>query len=185
MTSALEIELLSGRIYIDTGNASGQHEPLLVRTPAGTIQHLGTQYMAGVEGKAVFVTVREGRVEIATVKAKSTAHPGERLDVDTSGTEHTSIVPTFGGVWEWTEQVTPEFKLDGLSAYDFANWAGRETGRQVGFESADAEALARETILRGSIDLEPIRALDLILQTSDLEPVVEGGNILIRMRTGA
>lgn len=182
--SSDEIELLTGRIYIDSRRQNALTSKLAIRTASGLIQHLGTQYVTGVNPSGVVVIVREGRVRIAAGQSESIAEPGQQVNVDQSGIAHISQVPIYGDSWLWTELVTPEFNLDGLSAFDFLNWAGRETGRAVQFESDQAELLARKTTLRGSIDLEPNRALDLILQTSDLDHVIENGNIRVRIVSG-
>jgi hypothetical protein len=138
--------------------------------------------MATVKDGKFEVTVREGEVRIQVDSTESTAHPGERLSIDPSGAFRRTEVPTYGGDWEWVTQVTPAFNLDGLSAHSFIQWAGRESGRKVVYADEQTRELARETQLRGSINLRPIRALELILQTTDLEAAIEGGDILINER---
>lgn len=187
LTAESQIELIKGRIYVDSnqaGTSSGRVGALEIATFAGVIRHLGTQYMAGINDSAVEVSVREGKVSITTGKNESVATPGQQISVAQSGEASLSAIATHGVMWEWTELVTPEFNLDGRSAFDFIHWVGRETGHSVTFEDNIAERLARATELRGSIDLEPMRALDLILQTSDLEPSVEKGTIRIGKRAG-
>ncbi len=185
--SERELELISGQIYLDSNQAGTQtsrRNTLMITTFAGAIRHLGTQYLATIEDSMLAVSVREGQVLVATENSESIASPGEQLSVTGEGETSIVSIATHGPVWEWTELVTPEFVLDGRSAFEFIRWVGRETGRMVNFAPDGAELLARSTELRGSIDLEPMRALNLILQTSDLEPIIENGNILIRKRTG-
>jgi hypothetical protein len=185
--SGQQIELLDGQIYVDSnhsGTNNSQHDVLEIKTFAGVVRHLGTQYMTGIDNSLVAVSVREGQVMLVGDHSESIARPGEQIKMSRSGETSISSISTHGSLWEWAELVTPQFSLDGRSALDFINWVGRETGRVVDFAPDGAEQLARSTILRGSIDLEPMRALDLILQTSDLEPMIDDGTILIRTRQG-
>lgn len=185
LTSRSGIELLRGRLYIDSG-ADGAprtaRDALAITTFAGVIRHLGTQYIAAVHGAAVAVSVREGRVSIRVAGEESVASPGQRLSVTGDGEATLSAIPTHGPLWSWAELATPGYVLDGRSAFDFIQWVGRETGRAVAFDGDGAERLARATELRGSIDLEPLRALELMLQTSDLKPTVENGTIRIALQ---
>jgi hypothetical protein len=161
-----------------------QDDVLEIITFAGVVRHLGTQYMAGIDQSSVAVSVREGQVSFTTQASESIARPGQQINMTRTGEATITPISTHGALWEWAELVTPAFDLDGQSAFDFIQWVGRETGRTVDFALDGTEQLARSTVLRGSIDLEPTRALDLILQTSDLEPTIEDGNIMIRKRKG-
>lgn len=187
--SATEIELLSGRIYIDSGDGLSQVKTaspgppaLLVRTFAGDIRHLGTQYIADLTSTGVEVIVREGRVAVGAGGKESIANPGEQLIVSLDGETTFNTVSTFGELWAWTEELTPPFELDGRTILDFLEQVARETGRKVAFQDSSAENLARTSTLRGSIDLAPMRALELVLQTTDLVATMENGSIEIRTR---
>jgi hypothetical protein len=50
------------------------------------------------------------------------------------------------------------------------------------FGSAGAERLARETRLRGSIDLDPLRKLSAVMALTDLTYALEGENVVINTR---
>lgn len=184
LVSATAIQLLEGRIYFDSGRAGEARGALQFRTPAGTVRHLGTQFMAGVSGSTLTLSVREGKVTVGGDGPASTATPGEQIQVTAGGAQTRQPIRTYGALWAWTEALTPGFSLDGHSAHEFIDWVSRETGRKASYASAAAERLARQTTLHGSIDLEPMRALELILQTSDLVPVIRNGEILIRVRQG-
>jgi hypothetical protein len=62
---------------------------------------------------------------------------------------------------------------------DFLDWVSRESGRSLEYGSVAAETLARDTVMRGTVDLQPMRALELMLQTSDLVAKVHTGVIKI------
>lgn len=179
-------ELISGSVYIDSGagNGLGQSAPE-IRTHAGVVRHLGTQYLTAIKPGGISVSVREGRVQVEAQGVAATAGQGEQLIVNLQGQVARRFVPTHGKLWAWTEQVIPKLDLDGMSAWDFVHWAGRETGRLVVFDSEAAERLARQTGLRGEVSLEPSRALELILQTSDLEHQIANSEILVRIRPGS
>ena len=183
--STTEIELLSGRIYIDSGASpphKGTPSSLITRTIAGEIRHLGTQYMAELSPAGVTVIVREGRVMVAASGNESIANSGEQLNVTVSGQASVQPVSTFGQIWAWTESAAPTFELDGKTIHDFLVQVARETGRTLVFQNAAAEHLARTSTLNGRMDLAPMRALDLVLQTTDLAAVTENGNIVVHAR---
>jgi hypothetical protein len=63
---------------------------------------------------------------------------------------------------------------------DFLGWVQRETGRRCIFDSSAAEGVARDTLIHGaSLDMEPMLALDLVLQTNELSWQEQDGEILI------
>ena len=70
-----------------------------------------------------------------------------------------------------------EVDRDGRTIAEMLDWAGRETGRRIEYASAEAARAARETELRGSIDLEPMRAIELVLPTGNLRGEVHNGVI--------
>ncbi len=183
LLSVSEIELISGRVYIDTHHATGTGRSFVIQTVAGPIRHVGTQYLAGIEGQTVILAVREGEVLLGAGKSDIRIQKGELASVGPSGRPDIRPIEVFGTMWEWTSLVTPELILDGMSAFDLIRWAGRETGHEVEFIDAATQDLAMETDLRGRVSLTPERALELVLQTSDIEAVSVDGRILVRMRT--
>ena len=84
---------------------------------------------------------------------------------------------------QWTQATAPGFAAEGRSVAEFLDWVSRESGRPVAYASAEVRALAWQTRLRGRIDLEPMKALSVILQASDLDHDVRDGALYIR-RTG-
>jgi len=184
LVSRQEIELLAGRLYIDTRRSSqsqtGSPE-LSILTAAGRVRHLGTQYMTEVIGQHLVVSVREGQVGIQANSNETIASTGQQLTVSDNGLVSRAVIDSFGDEWHWTEIIAPGFELDGVSMAEFLKWVGRETGRPVYYTSQSAQQLADESLLRGSIDLEPRLALTAMLQTSDLEARTEGNSIIISL----
>jgi len=183
LTSSGEIELVSGRLYVDTELARKGSGSFVVLTPAGPVRHLGTQYMTDVRAGTTRVSVREGRVAIGRGE-NTVAARGEQLMVDGSGNRSLKAIATWGDQWEWTQSLAPAFLSNGHSMADFLGWVGRESGHEVEFASSEAERLARDTRLHGDVDLEPLRALGLMLQTTDLVSAVDEGSIVVALRPG-
>jgi len=184
LISISEIELISGRVYLDTKHVIQAGSSFVITTFAGPIRHLGTQYMAGIKGKTVTLSVREGEVYLDAANAEILVHKGEQVSIGPAGKPEVRPVQTFGRMWEWTSLVTPELNLDGLSAFEFIRWAGRESGREVEFLDVATKKMSMETLLRGKVNLSPDDALDLILLTSDIEAISTDEKILVRRRSG-
>jgi len=180
LTSASAMELVSGRIYLDTSDAETSSK-LVITTPSGTIRHLGTRYMTEVSAGGTSVSVREGRVQVLHSKWAAEASAGEQLNVNVAGGYELEPVVTYGPRWQWTEELAPAFISNGRTIADFVAWVAHETGRVVEFSSPQAEQLAAETQLRGQVDLEPMRALTLVMQTSDLTSEIDAGSIVVAL----
>jgi ferric-dicitrate binding protein FerR (iron transport regulator) len=184
LNSSDEITLQAGQIYLDTGRAEADRE-LTISTPAGRVRHLGTRYMTTVSGDVTSVSVREGRVSVDVKGVETVADQGVRLTVDAAGASSRGSVSSYGPMWQWTEELAPAFSSDGRSMMQFLDWVAHESGRVVEFASTEAERLAGDTDLRGRIDMEPMRALEAILLTSDLVAEVNAGTIVVRLRNGS
>lgn len=182
LISETEMELLSGRIYIDTHADDSQPigtSELAINTPFGRVQHLGTRYMTSLTHASVIVSVRQGSVAVTGNNEESIATSGQQLSVSSKGNVSLAPIAVFGETWQWVEEISPGFTLDGRSLSDFLDWVSRESGRSLEYGSAAAKTLARDTVMHGTIDLQPMRALKLMLQTSDLVAEVHTGVIKI------
>ena len=182
LNSETDIELLGGRIYIDShadDNKPSSKNELTINTPFGRVRHLGTQYMTSLTDGSVTVSVRQGSVSVTGNNEESIANSGQQLNVSSRGSVSLAPIATYGESWQWVEEISPGFTLDGRSMSDFLNWVSRESGRSLEYVSPAAETLARDTVMRGTVDLQPMRALELMLQTSDLVTEVHSGVIKI------
>lgn len=166
--SPREISLQAGRLYFDSA-AARPGSGLVMRTPHGTVRHVGTQYLTESSPTTLVVSVREGRVSIAGTYRDETAVAGQRLELRGSGPAIVTNTNGTGADWEWTEAVAPPVDMQGKSTYEFLQWVGRETGHAVRFESESAERLARETMLIGEIASDPRTELRLRMMTVDLD----------------
>ena len=182
LISDTDIELLSGRIYIDSHadvNKPDSKSELAIDTPFGRVQHFGTQYMTSLTDGSVIVSVRQGSVAVTGNNEQSIAKGGQQLSVSVKGKVSLTPIAVYGETWQWIEQISPGYTLDGRSMFDFLDWVSRESGRSLEYGSAAAEILARDTVMHGTVDLQPMRALELMLQTSDLVAEVHTGVIKI------
>jgi ferric-dicitrate binding protein FerR (iron transport regulator) len=180
LESAAGITLLAGRIYVETADARSATE-LIITTPAGKIRPLGTRYMTTVSAAGTAVSVREGQVLVAAHGVETLADRGEQVKVNASGDHSLELISTYGTRWQWTEELAPVFASDGRSIAEFLDWVAHESGRNVAFASPEAEKLASETLLRGQLEMEPMRALTVVMQTSDLASRISSGTIVVHL----
>lgn len=175
--SQAEIQLVSGRVYVDTSRADSASASLFVSTPAGPVRHVGTRYMIAVNLGSTSVSVREGQVLFGD--DQEAASSGERLVLTASGERRREVTPVYGDNWHWTENLVQPFDSNGRTVAEFLTWVERESGRTVQYASPAALSLAAETRLRGEIDLGPMPALALVMQSTDLQSQVVQGTILV------
>ena len=174
-----EAELMAGALYFDSESEFVEQQ-LSLRTAMGTVRDIGTQFMARLDADSLELGVRDGRVAIARDDDRATAGSGERLIIPGgAGNIRRGTIPTFGDDWAWAESLAPPFDIDGRQLIDFLNWVAEQTGRSLRFTNPAAERVARVTVLRGSIDLEPLPKLAAVLAITDLAYVIDGQTILI------
>jgi hypothetical protein len=169
-TEPQRIDLTMGTLYVDAGEHGAA---LTVATAAGSVQHVGTQYQVRTVGGSkpgIEVSIREGRVEIASKYGTNTGIAGERVAVSTSGSVLRDALPAYDESWRWASSVAPPFEIAGRSLEAFLQWVARETGRELAYDSSAAQRAAAAMVLGGSIaGLEPEKALEGVLTTTKLE----------------
>jgi len=167
IASADELVLTAGALYVDS---QAQHpQELMIRTDAGSVRHVGTQYQVRTHAEEMEVSVREGRVMIANAAGTSSGVAGERIRVTPRGEIVRSKVPAHDPSWRWAAHTAPLFDINERTFAAFAEWVGRETGRKVVYASNEAQSAASEVTLRGSIaGLDPDTALSAVLSTTQL-----------------
>lgn len=172
-------ELRSGAVYFDSEAQAGT-SLLVVVTAAGTVRDVGTQYFASLVSNRLEVGVRDGRVDIDRSEDRVSVTAGELVAVaEGAAGVRRERIETFGGRWEWAEQLAPPFDIDGHSLMEFLTWVSEQTGRAVVFADPAAERTARGAVLSGSIDLDPLPKLAAVLTLTDLRYTLEGGRIVI------
>ena len=151
-----------------------------MRTPYGSLHDVGTQFIARVDDEGLQVGVRDGRVAVARESNRADVGAGEKLVFEAASSAlRRDTIATFGEEWAWIERVAPPFPIDGRTLADFLTWLSAQTGREVLFDTPATETLARATVLRGSIDLDPMSKLAAVIATTDFSYMIDGGAILI------
>lgn len=159
--------LAAGRAYVDSGAQPAATDDFTLRTPLGSVRHLGTQYLAAVAPGALQVAVREGRVAVEGSGTSAIGRAGELLVVEPGGHVTRGNVASHGETWSWTQAIAPEFAIEGRTLDEFLLWAARETGRQLVYASPETAQLAETTQLRGSVSgLAPEAAVAGVLATT-------------------
>ena len=176
----------SGKVYLDTGAArsiSGAR-PVAVETALGVATDVGTQFEVLYRDRALRVRVREGRVQFQRPTGTTQAAAGEQLSIDAGGAVRLAQVSARDPKWDWTQALAPAPEIEGRPLSELLTWVARETGRTIRFQDREIEQRAATTILHGSVRrLAPLDALAVVLETTDLEHVLEDRDtILIRLR---
>lgn len=173
-----EVVLYSGQVFLDFPQGAGR---LILRTPAGTFDHIGTQFEAAVDGTHTRIRVREGTVRMDTAAAAAQViGAGTEVVVSEGGAVVRRSVPTYGPDWAWVESISAEYEIDNRELADFLGWVARETGRRVEFADERAREVAERTLLHGSVQgLTPLAALEQVLSTTSLRYEVNAGVIRV------
>jgi ferric-dicitrate binding protein FerR (iron transport regulator) len=172
--AADRLTLLRGQVYVDSGAATGASSRLVVSTVHGDVQHVGTRYLARVDGASLEVAVREGRVRVeragrAPIAAEAVA--GESLQIgDASQTIARRKVALHGDAWAWLAAMPAAFDVEGATLDRFLAWYEAETGRSVVFTDEARRDRAASITLRGRIaGLTPDQALAAIAPTVEMQ----------------
>jgi ferric-dicitrate binding protein FerR (iron transport regulator) len=174
-------ELTAGVVYFDSEGERGA-QPFAITTALGTVRDVGTQFLVRVAAAQLEIGVREGRVALEAGNARGEAAAGDKLVVAAPGDIRRDSIAAVGDDWAWAEKLAPPFDIDGQQLGDFLVWFTQQTGREVVFADANAERVARETVLNGSIDLEPLPKLAAVMTLTDLTYSVDGARVVIASR---
>jgi ferric-dicitrate binding protein FerR (iron transport regulator) len=167
VAAADELVLTAGALYIDSQAQNPQD--LTVRTDAGSVRHVGTQYEVRTHADEMVVSVREGRVMIANAAGTSSGVAGEQIRVTPRGQIVRGTVAAHDPHWQWAAHTAPQFDINDHTLAMFLEWVARETGRKIVYASSAAQSAASELKLRGSIvGLDPDTALNAVLSTTQL-----------------
>ena len=178
------IVLLAGAIYVDSGRHGSADSRIQIITRLGNATDLGTQFEVRLDQDAVQVRVREGIVNFSAPDTVYRTESGTSVELDNAGVATRGGTPAYDRSWAWVQSVAPQFTIDNHSLMDFLKWAARETGAELEFENAFAEATARRTILHGEMSGFTVEeSLLAILATIDLDQVSAlPGVLLVRLK---
>ena len=172
-----ELSIERGAVYIDSGTSRGS---LVVQTPVGVVQDIGTRFEVGFDGESLRVRVRDGAVRYDRGGVRHQANAGRELVVGSDGQVVERASDPYGTDWAWVVRAAPPFRVEGQTLAAFLDWVARESGRRI--ELAD-DRLRRSSpgiILHGSIEgLTAEEALDVILPTSDLTYRIDAHRVIV------
>lgn len=147
-TEPRALVLDDGAVYVDSDSAAADIE---VRTPLGTVQELGTQYMARLYTSHLEVSVREGIVELDYAIGKTSAKSGEVIRLDEHGRAQSLTVSRHGQHWAWTAKLSQSPALNGTTLAEFLAWLTREEGWNLSYVSRQVAKAAESVELSGDI----------------------------------
>lgn len=181
LASAERIVIDRGALYVDSGAGNAAESKLQVDTPGGSVRHVGTQYEVRLDGAAVRLRVREGRIEWESSSGRfEQGRAGEQLTIAASGDVMRTRSPTYGESWDWVAAAAPTINIDGRPLADVLAWAGRELGCDVRYASDATRDEAAAVVVHGSIaGLTPRQALDSVLATTTLRGELDDGRLTI------
>ena len=177
------IELLAGRIYLDTHVVNQGVE---IVTRFGTLRDIGTQFEVFATDTTLRVRTREGAVTLTRGQSDTVLHCGvsEEMLIDMSGQVERGRIAAFDPEWAWVETLAEAPRGPQLTLRRFLDWVSRETGRQLRYDSPETEARVNQVVLHGTTpDRAPVQALEIALATTDFDySLPEDGTILLRRR---
>ncbi len=145
------LSLDSGAIYIDTAYALN-NKPIVVTTPLGTAQDIGTQFQVHITASKMVVGVRRGMVEVITPGQPGLSiDRGHFVELDVSGQGTTKPLRTDDPDWDWIETVAPGFNIEGATLEEYLQWYSNERALDLSWVDPESEKKAQKTVLSGSI----------------------------------
>ena len=182
--SAEQMVLEAGAIYADSNVTPGIPKTSLeIRTDAGVVRNLGTQFEVREQADGVRIRVREGTVSLEQKSGKTQAGVGEQLSAaNLDAPPVRSTVPPDHPDWQWASTCAPAFELDGATLPEFLKWAAREQGLKVEFASAATREAISGVKLHGNMQgMTPQEALDSVLPASGLSYHVHAGVLTVSL----
>ena len=139
--------------------------------------------MTGIDGGALTVSVREGRIEVEGTYHTGSAKAGERLSLAGSNRPSITNISSYGDEWQWVESMAPAIGIKDPTIDQFVNWVAREAGFEVHFTSDAVEQFAEDkTMYIPDPQMIPREALRILMPTTDLVAIVNNGKIIISER---
>jgi len=185
MASDSVLVLNRGTLYVDSGVEHGDGTPVEVRTPAGVVRDIGTQFEVHSTADSLRVRVREGQVVLEAGDRAHHAEPGVELLLGARGEVTRRSISPYGAEWSWTHRIAPPFALEGRSLNQFLEWVARESGRRVSFADEGTASAAETVVLHGSIEgLTPEEALAAVLPTCGMSHLLNEGIFIERAQGG-
>jgi hypothetical protein len=174
-----EVTLERGAAYVDSGGEPNA-AALEIKTPFGSVRHVGTQFEVRLQESSLRVKVREGTIAVERAGQRWTSQTGEALMLSRSGPPVREMIPTFGLDWTWVTGLAESFHLEGARVPAFLQWVSREQGWRWQLEDPRMLDHIEQIVLHGSIDgLTPEEALSAVLPTCGLTFRIDGERLIV------
>ncbi|MCB1583720.1 MAG: FecR family protein [Marinicella sp.] len=176
-----EIQLMSGRIYIDSDSSTGHHK-LTVNTPVAYVNHIGTQYSVSFVDDELSIGVRNGLVLVNGEQIpQSELKKGKLFSVKNDGAISYSDISPYDRSWDWTQKINRGFVIQNSALSEYLDWVSSETGYPIKWASDAVKIHANNIILAGSINgIMPFDSLAVILPTTSLNYSIVDDQIYIQ-----
>lgn len=172
--------LMSGRVYVDTGQFVYRDGGLTIETAFGSVTDVGTQFSVSSKYQSLDVAVREGRVDIRDDSTALVVVVGERMTLKRNMDPSVSAIGARDEYWNWVADLAPDYDVNNGSLFDFLEWVARETGRRLVFENDEQRMSAMREDIHGEIsNLSPDEALRAVQPTTSLRYRIEEDEIVI------
>jgi ferric-dicitrate binding protein FerR (iron transport regulator) len=183
------VDLLGGALYLDSGDRSGPaggRPAVDIRTPAGTVHEIGTQFEVRLLDAAVRVRVREGAVAIRRRAGGTEVREGRELVLDPGGSAREGPLLDPEAAWRWAGEAAPMMAIDGRTLGEFLAWYARERGLSIRYADADLAASVPAIRLSGSIEgMRLDEALSSVLSVSGLSHRIDGAILSVERPSSA
>jgi ferric-dicitrate binding protein FerR (iron transport regulator) len=182
------LTLLEGLVYVDSGGLNAG-PTLSIRTPAGEVRHVGTQFQVEVSGQTTRVRVREGRVALVSVAdTRAPAHApliaaGDALEIRGTEQRWQHGRASFGPEWEWATTLAQPLEIENRPLAEFLGWLAREHGWQLQYTSGALQQRTHEIRLHGSFDgLDTTAMLERTTMVTGVPLAVRDGSLWVGVR---
>ncbi len=176
--------LVEGALYVDSGGLNAG-PPLSIRTPAGEVDHVGTQFQVSVAGQTTRVRVREGRVALradAGARQQFVA-AGDALEVHGTEQRWQHGLASYGDDWEWVTTLVAPLGIEDRPLAEFLGWLAREHGWQLRYGNDAIQQRTHEIRLHGSFEgLDTQAMLDRVALVTGVPLAAREGSLWVGAR---
>jgi ferric-dicitrate binding protein FerR (iron transport regulator) len=173
-----EIDLVAGTVYVDSGEES-TGPGLSIRTPLGSVTHLGTQYEVHLADSGLRLRVREGAVRFSGAAGATLGAAGEQLDIGADGASTRSTIAANDAAWSWATGLATLPEQAEYRVGEALRWVAREQGLTLEYAGPDTERRLNLAPIVGLGGLDPAETLDVLARTTDLVLTVENGRLRV------
>lgn len=142
LDSLMQINLLKGEIYHDADTQNSKQ--LVIKTPFGNVEHIGTRYAVSVNDSALTVKVRNGLVKLASDAITTTLEKGELLNLNRQGQVVEKTIAPYDNKWSWTKQAMNTANINHQSLAWFVSFYAHENGLEVKWNNLQSKAKSIE-----------------------------------------